>query len=69
MIVMPAVINLTNEHVVQVAVKMVNDSGWESLNARSLAAALNISTKPLYRMYNSMDEIKENIYKEIYFVL
>ena len=63
---MPAVINLTNEHVVQVAVKMVNETGWESLNARSLAKALNISTKPLYRMYSSMDEIKENIYKEIY---
>lgn len=63
---MPTIIALKNEQVVKVAVKMVNDTGWESINARSLAKALGISTKPLYRMYKSMDEIKEETYKEIY---
>ena len=33
--------------------------------SRSLAACLGVSTKPLYRIYESMDEIKEDIYKEI----
>ena len=64
--VMPAIVNLTNERVVQIAVKMVNDHGWNSINARSLAKELGVSTKPLYRMYKSMDEIKNEIYKEIY---
>lgn len=62
---MPAVLELSKERIVKVAVKMVNDNGWESINARSLAASLGVSTKPLYRIYNNMDEIKEDIYKEI----
>ena len=44
---------------------MVNEKGWDSINARSLAASLGVSTKPLYRIYSNMDEIKEDIYKEI----
>ena len=63
---MPAIVNLTNEKVVQIAVKMVHDHGWNYVNARSLAKELGVSTKPLYRMYKSMDEIKAEIYKEIY---
>ena len=62
---MPAIKELSKEHIVKVAVKMVNDTGWDSVNARSLAKKLNVSTKPLYRIYNNMDEIKEDIYKEI----
>ena len=62
---MPAVVELSKDRIVKVAVKMVNESGWDSVNARSLAAFLGVSTKPLYRIYESMDEIKEDIYKEI----
>ena len=62
---MPATIELSKEHIVKVAVKMVNDDGWDSVNARSLAKKLGVSTKPLYRIYNNMDEIKSDIYKEI----
>lgn len=62
---MPAVVELTKDHIVKVAVKMVSDNGWDSVNARSLAAKLGVSTKPLYRIYQNMDEIKEDIYKEI----
>lgn len=63
---MPAVIELKKENVVKVAVRMVNNNGWDSVNARSLAKELNVSTKPLYRIYSSMDEIKKDIYNEIY---
>ena len=64
---MPAVVELSKERIVKVAVKIVNDKGWESVNARSLASALGVSTKPLYRIYNNMDEIKEDIYKIVLF--
>ncbi len=63
---MPAIIELKKEKVVKVAVRMVNDSGWNSVNARSLAKELGVSTKPLYRLYKNMDEIKKDIYAEIY---
>ena len=62
---MPAIKELSKDYIVKVAVKMVNDKGWDSVNARSLAKALKVSTKPLYRIYKSMDEIKADIYKEI----
>ena len=51
---MPAVIELSKKRIVKVAVKMVNDNGWKSINARSLAASLGVSTKPLYRIYNNI---------------
>ena len=47
---MPRVVEIKNENVIKVAVKMVNNKGWNSVNARSLAKELGISTKPLYRM-------------------
>ena len=62
----PASCKLEKETIIKKAVVMINKKGWESLNARDLAKELKISTKPLYRIYQNMDEIKEDIYKEIY---
>lgn len=44
-----------------VAVSMVEQSGIESINARSLAKAANISTKPIYRLYKSLDDLKYDV--------
>ena len=63
---MPVSCNLTKENIIKKAVIMVNKNGWDSLTARDLAKALKISTKPLYRIYSNMDEIKNDLYKEIY---
>ena len=62
---MPAVVELSKDRIVKVAVKMVNEDGWDSINARSLATRLGVSTKPLYRIYSNMDEVKKDIYDEI----
>ena len=63
---MPASVNVSKEDIIKKAVVIVKKKGWESINARDLAKSLKISTKPLYRIYNNMDEIKEDMYKEIY---
>lgn len=63
---MAKALELTKENIVKSAVKLINSDGWESLNARGLAKYLGISTKPLYRIYSSMDEIKEDVLAEIY---
>lgn len=63
---MPKALEITKENIVRGAVKLVNKEGWNELNARSLAKQLGISTKPLYRLYQNMDEIKENVLHEIY---
>ncbi len=58
---MPASVKIGKEEIVKKAVVLVNKKGWDSLNARDLAKALNMSTKRLYRIYKNMDEIKEDI--------
>lgn len=63
---MPASCKISKEQIIKKAVVIVNKKGWESINARDLAKELNISTKPLYRIYQNMEEIKTDIYKEIY---
>ena len=63
---MPASCKLTKEAIIKKAVVVVNKKGWDAINARDLASALKISTKPLYRIYQNMDEIKNDMYKEIY---
>ena len=63
---MPASCNITKESIIKKAVVIVNKKGWDSINARDLEKALKISTKPLYRIYKNMDEIKDDMYKEIY---
>lgn len=63
---MPVIIELQKESIVKEAVNMINENGWDNLNARSLAKKIGVSTKPLYRVFGSMDEIKDEVYKEIY---
>ncbi len=63
---MPASLTITKEKIVKKAVVIINKKGWSAINARDLAKELKISTKPLYRLYQNMDEIKNDIYKEIY---
>lgn len=62
---MPSIVELSKEQIVKKAVEQVIEKGWESINARSLAASIGVSTKPLYRIYKNMDEIKSDVYKEI----
>ncbi len=45
----------------KVAVNMVEKDGIESINARSLATCAGISTKPIYRLYKSLDLLKNDV--------
>lgn len=56
---------ITKEDVINEAFNIVNRSSFTELNARNLAKELGISTKPIYRMYKGMDEIKEDLDKKI----
>lgn len=65
---MPTIIEISKSKIINEAVNLINEDGWDSLNARSLAKKIGISTKPLYRIFGGMEEIKEEVYKEIYTV-
>ncbi|MEY9977854.1 TetR/AcrR family transcriptional regulator [Lysinibacillus sp. RC79] len=45
------------------AFEMVRKSGIDSVNARDLAKELGCSTKPIFRLFSSMDDLKYAIYE------
>lgn len=63
---MTAIALVDKKIIINTAILMVKKYGWDSLNARSLAKELGMSTKPLYRIYSGMDEIKNDLYEAIY---
>ena len=52
---------IDKEALLKTAIIMVEQNGIESINARSLAKSAGISTKPIYRLYNSLDELKTEV--------
>lgn len=52
---------IDKETLLKVALKMVDEEGLDCINARSLASAAGISTKPIYRIYTSLDDLKKDV--------
>ncbi len=52
---------INQEQLLASALTMVEKYGIESINARSLAKEANISTKPIYRLYKSLDDLKTDV--------
>ena len=52
---------ISKEELLNAAVKMVEETGIDSINARSLAAKAGISTKPIYRLYTSLNDLKKDV--------
>jgi len=48
--------------ILETALKITRESGFEAVNARSLAAGLNCSTAPVYSYYANMDDLKTELY-------
>ena len=46
------------------AIKIVKNSGAESLNARNIASALNCSTQPIFSNFATMEELQSEVMKK-----
>lgn len=55
---MPPVIKTTKEQIINEAIELVEERGFEALTARSLAERLKISTQPIYREFKDMESLK-----------
>ena len=55
---MPPKVKISREHIIATAVEIVRQSGAQALNARTIAAALNCSTQPVFSNFESMDMLK-----------
>ncbi|MBN2356779.1 TetR/AcrR family transcriptional regulator [candidate division KSB1 bacterium] len=58
---MPKKNQFTREAVVDTAVKIIREKGWQHLSARAIAQELDSSTMPIYSHLKSMDEIEAEI--------
>lgn len=58
---MPPKPKFTVEEVLDAALAIVRESGEEALTARSLGTALNSSTRPLFTLFDSMDDLKNRL--------
>lgn len=56
---------ISKQDIIETAIQIVRENGMSSINARSLANALNCSTKPLFRIYKNMDELKSDLISEL----
>lgn len=57
------------DSIVTEAINIIREKGIEAMNARSIAARLNCSVQPIFRNFNTMEELKAVVYKhaeEIY---
>ncbi len=57
---------VTREDLVAAVLKMLLRDGFDKINARSVAKQLNMSTKPIYRLYKSMDELLKDVEQATY---
>ena len=62
---MPPVPVITKQDIIAAAFQLIREKGMCSVNARSLAKTLDCSTKPLFRIYENMEELKKDIKTEL----
>jgi AcrR family transcriptional regulator len=54
-------LRLSNERVVDLAVKMINRKGWESLSLAALAESAEVSSPSLYKHIEGLDGLRRDI--------
>ncbi|NLU24111.1 MAG: TetR/AcrR family transcriptional regulator [Clostridiales bacterium] len=60
---MPAPKKVTREDILEGALNTLRESGFASVNARSVAKKLGCSTQPIYLSFKNMDELKNELTK------
>ena len=58
---MPPKPKFTREEIVAAALELVSEKGMEALTARELGAQLGSSARPIFTVFNSMDEVQEAV--------
>lgn len=55
---MPPKVKITKEDVLSAAFDLVRQGGMAALNARAIAKALRCSTQPIFRVFDSMEDLR-----------
>ena len=60
---MPPKSKCTREQIIDAAATIVRSGGMSALTARSLGEKLSCSARPIFTVFASMDEVKDEVYK------
>ena len=58
---MPPKVKITKKEIIETTLELIRRSGTDAINARSIAAALECSTQPIFSNFSSMEELYENV--------
>ena len=58
---MPPKARFSKEEIVNVALDIVRNDGFHALTARALGAKLNSSARPIFTVFQSMEEVQEAV--------
>jgi len=56
---MPPQAKITKEMILNTVLDITRATGFETVNARSIASKLKCSTRPIFTCYENMDELKK----------
>lgn len=56
---MPPTAKITKEMILNTVLEITRETGFETVNARSIAGKLNCSTRPIFTCYENMEELKQ----------
>lgn len=62
---MPPKTRITRDMIVDAAVEVVRDKGFENINARTVAKKLNCSTQPVMYHFSTIDAMKQAAYAKV----
>lgn len=63
---MPPKIKITKDNVIETTINLIRINGASSINARTIANALNCSTQPIFSNFSSMEELRNSVIKSVY---
>ena len=63
---MPPKVKITREMMLDAVLALTRKQGFESVNARNIATELDCSTRPIFTVYQNMEEMKKNFLEFAY---
>lgn len=59
---MPPKVKFSKEQIVRAGLNVIKKKGVEAMTAREVAAKLGVSTRPIFTYFDTMDELKAEVY-------
>lgn len=60
---MPPKAKFTKDKIIETALDIIREEGFEALTARALGARLGSSARPIFTVFQSMDEVQQEVMK------